>query len=66
MAKASGHPFKRVLNDGLMLGLAMLNKPSKRARVRIKAHPLGIKPGFSGVSMNQLYDQLEAEEQVRR
>jgi hypothetical protein len=31
-------------------------------QVSIQTHRVGIKPAYRGVSMNQLYDQIEAED----
>ncbi|MDE0446557.1 MAG: hypothetical protein OXH96_07765 [Spirochaetaceae bacterium] len=43
-----------MLDHTLQIGLAHLDTPEPRARFRVKAHALGIKPGNRGVSMNQL------------
>ena len=58
-AAAEGKPFKRLVNETLQLGLAA--KSRKTARFRVKPLNPGIKPAYQGLSMNQLYDQLEAE-----
>jgi hypothetical protein len=60
-AHASGRPFKEVVEETLKLGLAALSKPRKEVAFRIRPHDLGLKAGFRGTSLNQLYDQLEAE-----
>lgn len=59
LAAISGRPFKEVLDEVLQRGLA--GKSRKRKRVRIFPRPAGIKPAYRGMSMNQLYDQLEAD-----
>jgi len=61
-ARIEERPFRDVLDHTLQIGLAHLDTPEPRAPFRVKAHALGIKPGFRGVSMNQLYDQIEAED----
>ena len=61
-ASRSGRSFKQMLEETLKLGLLQQNKPQKRRRVRIRPHRLGLKPGFHGTSLNQLYDQFEAED----
>jgi len=65
-ADATGRSFRAVLEETLELGLAQLSKPQARARFQVRPHPLGLKPGFEGVSLNQLYDQIEAEETIGR
>ena len=73
-ARIEERPFRDVLDHTLQIGLAHLDTPEPRAPFRVKAHALGIKPGFRGVSeanltpgvsMNQLYDQIEAEDAAR-
>jgi hypothetical protein len=65
-AVASGESFREVVERSLAIGLAHLSKPRSRGRFRVRPHPLGLKPGFQGVSLNQLYDQIEAEEGLHR
>ena len=61
-ARIEDRPFRDVLDHTLQIGLAHLDTHEPRAAFRVKAHALGIKPGFRGMSMNQLYDQIEAED----
>lgn len=61
-ARKSGKPFRQVVEETLALGLASQSKRKVGGRFRVRAHALGLKPGFRGASLNQLYDQLEAEE----
>jgi hypothetical protein len=65
-AAKTGRPFREVVEQSLKLGLAQMDKPAGRKRIRILTHPLALKPGFQGVSLNQLYDQLEAEKDISR
>jgi hypothetical protein len=58
-AMAEGKPFKKLINETLQLGLAA--KSRKSGRFQVKPLNPGIKPAYQGLSMNQLYDQLEAE-----
>lgn len=60
-AAREGRSFKEVVNEALQLGLAQKEKPHQAKPFRLKPHPLGMKPGFRKVSLNQLYDQIEAE-----
>ena len=50
-----------MLEEIISLGLAASKKSSKKRRVRIKPHPLGLKPAFHNLSLNQFFDQVEAE-----
>lgn len=54
-------PFREVVEETLAMGLAQQSKVSSRPRFKVTPHGLGLKPGFRGVSLNQLYDQMEAE-----
>ena len=54
-------PLRAVVNDALRMGLARLSEAGDSPRFRVGAFPLGLKPGFQGTSLNQLYDQIEAE-----
>ena len=61
-AAETGKTFRQVLEETLRLGLGAGRARPQGAVFRVRPHPLGLKPGFHGVSLNQLYDQLEAEE----
>jgi len=61
-AQKTGRSFRDIVEQSMKLGLAQMDKPAGKPRVRIKTHPMQLKPGFHGVSLNQLYDQLEAEQ----
>ena len=62
-AKRSGLPFRQVVEETLTLGLSRQSARKKGGRAfRVQPHPLGLKAAFRGLSLNQLYDQLEAEE----
>ena len=65
-AASSGRSFREVVERSLEIGLAHLTKPRSRSKFRVRPHPLGLKAGFQGVSLNQLYDQIESEEGLRR
>jgi hypothetical protein len=64
-AAATGRPFREVLERSLEIGLAHMDRAPSRRRFRVRPHRLGLKPGFQGVSLNQLYDQLESEQALR-
>lgn len=60
-AAREGLSFKEMVNQALQVGLAQKETPRPPRGFRVKTHRLGMKPGFSRISMNQLYDQIEAE-----
>jgi hypothetical protein len=53
--------LRAVANEALRLGLERLPDSGGAHRFQVKPFPLGLKPGFQGVSLNQLYDQIEGE-----
>ena len=61
LTSCARHP--RALPGVNHLGLAAT---TARSKFRVDAHPLGLKPGFHGMSLNQLYDQIEAEDSLRK
>lgn len=63
-AKESGRPLRAVLEDVIQRGLA--SPPKQDKPIRITPHAAGIKPAYRGMSMNQLYDQIEAEDLARK
>lgn len=60
-AKASERkrPFREIVEETLQKGLSTSNPEGKK--VRIKPYAVGVKAPYQGMSMNQLYDQFEAE-----
>jgi len=65
-AAREGRPFRQVLEQTIAMGLARRQKPRAARRFRVKPHRLGLRPGFQAVSLNQLYDQFEAEQTSHR
>jgi hypothetical protein len=61
-AAESGTPFRQILEETLRLGLAAGRGGHSPSKFRVKPHPLGLHAGLQGTSLNQLYDQLEAED----
>ncbi|MBV9626354.1 MAG: DUF2191 domain-containing protein [Acidobacteria bacterium] len=55
-------PLKRIVNDALRAGLSTLGKQERATPFRVKPHAFGFKPGVDPDKLNQLLDQLEAEE----
>lgn len=61
-ARLEKRPLRRVLEDVLQRGLSA--EGVSRA-VRVETFPIGIKPAYRGMSLNQLYDQLESEDHLK-
>ena len=60
IARQRKRPFRKVLEETLQRGLGSTGKP--RPTVRLITRRVGIKPAYLAQSMNQLFDQIEAEE----
>jgi hypothetical protein len=58
--------LKTVVNDALRAGLGRSGKPVKPKRFRVWPHSFGFLPGVDLDRLNQLVDELEAEEFARR
>jgi hypothetical protein len=61
-AQRSGKSFRAVVEEVLLLGLTSLSKKGRRKKFHVRTHAIGLKVGFQGVSLNQIYDQIEAED----
>lgn len=64
--RRTGKAFKAVINQALRRGLGMEPTRARAPRFRVKAYPLGVRPGIDLDRMNQLLDQLEVTEQARK
>jgi len=64
--RRSGKGMKAVINDLLRLGLGRTGKAREPARFEVEPHPFRFKPGLDLDRMNQLVDELEAEEVAQR
>lgn len=58
-SRRSGKPFKQIVNDCLRLGLSARQKAEITRPFRIKARPLGLRPGFSYDNVWALIEQIE-------
>ncbi len=58
--------LKTVVNDALRLGLGMQGKPPRGSRYKVNPHPFAFKPGVDVDRLNQLVDELEADELARQ
>ena len=61
--KQKGLSLKRVVNDALRQGLAEANK-APRMKFSVEPHPCRFKAGIDLDKLNQLADEMEAEESV--
>jgi hypothetical protein len=61
----TGRSMKALVNDALRLALGMAGKPAPRPRFEVRPHAFGFKPGIDLDRINQLVDELEAEETAR-
>ena len=57
--------LKTVVNDVLRLGLGLRGKPPRLSRYKVNPHAFAFKPGIDGDRLNQLVDELEADELAR-
>ena len=58
-ARKSGEPFKQVVNRVLHFGLHAQAKAKALPRFRVKARPLGLRPGLSYDDVWGLIEQVE-------
>jgi hypothetical protein len=64
--RRTGKGLKATVNEALRLGLGMVGAPARAPRFEVKPHSFGFKPGIDLDRLNQLVDELEAEEAARR
>jgi hypothetical protein len=62
---AKGVSLKEAVNQALRAGLESRAGPA-RSRFRVEPHSFGFKPGIDLEKLNQLADELEAEEFARK
>jgi len=56
-----GKPFKDVVNAALRIGLDQVLHPPAAKPYRMKARPLGLRPGLNLDNIGELLAQLEGE-----
>lgn len=62
-----GKPFKEVVNQFLRAGVTASGEAlERRATVPVPSKPLGLRAGFDPAKLNQLVDELEAEDYLRK
>jgi hypothetical protein len=59
-ARQRRRPFREIVEETIQRGLSA-TAVSSGERVSIQTYRVGIKPAYQGLSLNQLYDQIEAE-----
>lgn len=64
--KRSGRGLKAVVNDALRKGLGLAGARAKPPRFEVEPHSFGLKPGVDPDRINQLLDELEADESARK
>ncbi len=64
-AELTGRTFRQTLEETIKVGLAKQGEAKRQRRFRVQPHDLQLKAGFRNQSLNQLYDQLEAEDSAR-
>jgi len=66
LAHRRGLSFKQALNEALRRGLTAPSRRDARTRYTVEPHVGGFRPGIDSGKLNQLVDQLEAEELVAK
>ena len=64
--RRSGRSMKAVVNDALRIGLEIRGNRPQTSRFQVKPHAFGFKRGIDISRLNQLVDELEAEELGRK
>ena len=64
--RRTGKSLKATVNDALRLGLGLGRNRRRGPRFVVDSHPFGLLPGVDPDRLNQLVDELEAEETARR
>jgi hypothetical protein len=64
--KRTGKGLKAIVNDALRLGLGIAGKPVSAPRFEVRPHAFDFRPGIDLDRINQLVDELEAEETARK
>ena len=61
-----GRPFKQVVNDALRRGLSPAAREAPAPRYRVVPNRSALAPGIDPLRLNQLSDELEAEDFATR
>jgi hypothetical protein len=63
--RRTGKSLKTAVNDALRVGLGLAGKRPRGPRFEVEPHAFGLRPGVDPDRLNQLVDELEAEETAR-
>jgi len=66
VVRRSGKTLKDVVNEALRHGLGLTAQPVQPRPFKVRPHTFGFKPGIDPDRLNQLVDELEADEQARK
>lgn len=64
--RRTGKGMKAIVNEALRSSLGLGNPPEKLPPFEVEPHSFGFRPGLDLNRMNQLVDELEAEEVARK
>ena len=64
--RRSGRGLKATINEALRRGLRLGTKLPRPPRFEVRPQALGVKPGIDLDRLNQLVDELEADEAARK
>lgn len=64
--RRSGTTLKATVNEALRLGLGLRGTPANAPRFEVQPHAFGFMPGVDLDRMNQLVDELDAEDVARK
>ena len=66
-ARREGKPFKEVVNEKLRIGLnPSPAQPGNEKKFKVVPKHCGFRPGIDTARLNQISDELEAEEFVKK
>ena len=63
--RRTNRSMKAVVNDALRIGLGMRGKSARVPPFKVESHAFGFKPGIDTDRLNQLVDEMEADEFAR-
>ncbi len=64
--RRTNRSMKAVVNDALRIGLGMRSKSPRVPAFKVESHAFGFKPGTDTDRLNQLVDEMEADEFARK
>lgn len=63
--RRTGKSLKATVNEALRLGLGLVGKPPRTPPFKVEPHAFGFAPGVDLDRLNQLADEIEAQETAR-